>query len=283
MTLPWIDRSRALYLADLALLLMLNHYFVPMVEAAAQLVHVPLPEMPLLKRTYLYFGFILVVCAWFRMRGEKLSEFGLIVPARWVRTIGLGLLVFAASIIFDLVVLAGTRSRRGPSHWHQHNAGGTAFRVAARQFFDASGSSAVRVAVRRLRRGDVFPRLSHDAHRAASGKQPRRMDRRDLSAVDPVCARPLLSGAGGRRGDLSRLAHRRHFDGSLGPKSLAAIIAHGLQDTVGSCAVCRHRPRVTDTEVVAVRSFTVAHMDAVAGRHKSLTDPTPSRNRSGWP
>jgi len=104
MALPWIDRTRALYLTDLTLLLLLNHYFVPMAEAAAQLMHIPLPEMPLIKRTYLYFGFILLACGWFRVRGEKLAEFGLTVQARWLRTIVLGLLVFAASMTFDLLV-----------------------------------------------------------------------------------------------------------------------------------------------------------------------------------
>ena len=104
MTLPQIDHRKALYVCDLAVLLLLNHYFVPMVEAAAAYLHLPLPEMPLLKHTYLYFFFILLVCIWFRLRGERLSDFGLVVPTRLLRTIGLGVLVFAVSMTYDLLV-----------------------------------------------------------------------------------------------------------------------------------------------------------------------------------
>ena len=95
--------KRLVRLIELAVILALSVYAVRIVEAGASLMHVGLPVMPLLKRTYLFFGFILIVCLYMRLKGEKLSSFGLVVPRRWLVLIGRGLLVFVVAMVFDMV------------------------------------------------------------------------------------------------------------------------------------------------------------------------------------
>jgi hypothetical protein len=103
MTLPAFDRTQMVRLAELIAVVVLDHYFTTWVEAAFGLFGIVLPAMPLFQRTYLFFIFILLVCLWIRLRGEKFSDFGLIVPARWLRFLGLGLVVFIAAMAYDML------------------------------------------------------------------------------------------------------------------------------------------------------------------------------------
>lgn len=96
---------RSLLLAELAAVVLLDHYFPEIVVKGLAAVHVTLPEMPLLKHAYLFFLFALLLIAWLRWRGEALAEFGLKPPQSWWRAIGIGVAIFAAIVAFDVVVL----------------------------------------------------------------------------------------------------------------------------------------------------------------------------------
>jgi membrane protease YdiL (CAAX protease family) len=103
MTLSLSNRNTPMRLVELAVVLVLAHYFSTWVADAAAALHMPLPEMPLLKHVYLFFSFILLVCLWIRLRGETFSDFGLIVPTHWWRYIGQGFLLFVVAILWDVV------------------------------------------------------------------------------------------------------------------------------------------------------------------------------------
>ena len=104
MTLPAFDRRQALRLVELVVVLILDHYVSTWVVGAFDLAGLPLPLMPLFRHTYVFFSFIVLLALYVRLRGEKLSDFGLIVPARWLRYIGLGIVVFMAAMAYDLAV-----------------------------------------------------------------------------------------------------------------------------------------------------------------------------------
>jgi membrane protease YdiL (CAAX protease family) len=64
-----------------------------------------LPEMPVLKHTYILFAFTMFILLWVKLRGETWASFGLIVPAEWRRTIGYGLILFAANLVYSMIAL----------------------------------------------------------------------------------------------------------------------------------------------------------------------------------
>lgn len=72
--------------------------------AAGLAVGLPLPDMPLLRHTYLGFIAIVLLIAWLRRRGESLTQFGLVVPRRWLLTIGLGMGLAAIQMAVGSVV-----------------------------------------------------------------------------------------------------------------------------------------------------------------------------------
>jgi uncharacterized protein len=92
-----------IWVAELAVVILLWQYFSQLVVAGASAMGIDLPVMPLLKHTYLLFTLVLLLCAWIRLRGETLTEFGLIVPKRWVLYIGQGFLIFAACMLYDVL------------------------------------------------------------------------------------------------------------------------------------------------------------------------------------
>jgi membrane protease YdiL (CAAX protease family) len=96
-------RERLVRLGELAVVLLLSFTFSDLVKAVAGAIHLPLPEMPLLHRTYLLFIFVLLVLWWVRFRGETLASLGLVRPASWPRTIALGFAIFFVVMAFDLV------------------------------------------------------------------------------------------------------------------------------------------------------------------------------------
>lgn len=104
MTLPAFDRRQFVRLAELIVVLVLDHYVSTWVVSAFAQIGMPLPNMPLFRHTYVFFSFIVLLALYVRLRGEKLSDFGLIVPARWLRYIGLGIVVFVAAMAYDMLV-----------------------------------------------------------------------------------------------------------------------------------------------------------------------------------
>ncbi len=102
MTLPAFDRRQMIRLIELIAVLILDRYVAHWIVAGFAAAGAPLPDMPLFHHTYVFFAFIVLLAAYVRLRGEKLSDFGLIVPA-W-RFLGLGLIVFAGALAFDMLV-----------------------------------------------------------------------------------------------------------------------------------------------------------------------------------
>jgi hypothetical protein len=62
---------------------------------------VALPAIPLFKYNYLLFGTVLVILLWVKLRGESWESFGLIEPKSWLRTLGLGLLLFVFIVLYS--------------------------------------------------------------------------------------------------------------------------------------------------------------------------------------
>jgi membrane protease YdiL (CAAX protease family) len=99
------DTGRRLrYLIELTVALAGAQWFATLLEARASSVHVDLPSMPLLRHTYLFFLFVVLVFFTVRLRGEDMAKFGVVAPQRWLRLIGRGLLVFVAVMAFDMLV-----------------------------------------------------------------------------------------------------------------------------------------------------------------------------------
>src|SRR5580765_816564 len=99
------DRSTGMRLIELAVVILLAHYFSTWVSDGFAALGLPLPEMPLLKHVYLFFSVTVMVCIWITLRGETFSEFGLIVPTHWLHYLWQGFLIFLAAMLWD--VLAG--------------------------------------------------------------------------------------------------------------------------------------------------------------------------------
>jgi len=97
--------SLPVLLAELAAVLLLDHYFPEIVVKSLAAVHVTVPETPLLKHAYLFFTFTLLLIAWLRWRGEALATFGLVRPPSWWRAIGKGVAIFVAIVAFDVLIL----------------------------------------------------------------------------------------------------------------------------------------------------------------------------------
>jgi uncharacterized protein len=75
----------------------------PWAKEAAQAAGVTLPAMPLLQYTYLLFAAVLIVLAWVKLRGETWASFGLIWPKSWWRVVGLGVLLFVFIVVYSVV------------------------------------------------------------------------------------------------------------------------------------------------------------------------------------
>jgi membrane protease YdiL (CAAX protease family) len=73
------------------------------IVATALAAGIALPDMPLLRHTYIAFALVLLLIVWLKVRGEELATFGLIAP-RWLRYIGLGVLLAVVEIGFDNVL-----------------------------------------------------------------------------------------------------------------------------------------------------------------------------------
>ena len=132
MTMPSFDDRTLARVAELAIVLVLARLFTPAIVALAAVLHITLPTMPVLRRTYLLFTFVVLVCVWTRLRGETLADFGLVVPRDWARYVGQGLVIFATAMLYDVVV----RPLIDP--WIAH-ATGTSATLAEQQFSALKG------------------------------------------------------------------------------------------------------------------------------------------------
>lgn len=65
---------------------------------------ITLPTLPLFGTNYLLFATVLVVLLWVKLRGETWESFGLIVPTSWMRTVGLGLLLFLFIVAYSAML-----------------------------------------------------------------------------------------------------------------------------------------------------------------------------------
>lgn len=76
----------------------------PALKGIAKLFGTAVPLMPVVKTAYLGFLVTGLVAVWIKLRGEKLSDFGLRWPAKWLRAIGLGLGFFVLILIYAAVL-----------------------------------------------------------------------------------------------------------------------------------------------------------------------------------
>ncbi len=101
-----VQSSRGYLALETALFFALNFYAAKLAGMAARALGVPLPDMPLLRHTYIAFATIVLLMLWLKARGEGLAKFGLIRPR--LRDIAFGLGLAAASIMLDSVVRSVT-------------------------------------------------------------------------------------------------------------------------------------------------------------------------------
>jgi membrane protease YdiL (CAAX protease family) len=92
-------------LIEAAAVLGLHYKIVALTLAAALAAGIVLPAMPVLKHTYILFGFTLVILLWVKLRGETWASFGLIAPTPWRRTIVYGFILFAAHLLYGAAAL----------------------------------------------------------------------------------------------------------------------------------------------------------------------------------
>lgn len=72
--------TRAHLAIEVVLFFLLNEFAAKLAVAAATAAGLTLPDMPLLRHTYIAFATIVLLMLWLRWRGEGLARFGLIVP-----------------------------------------------------------------------------------------------------------------------------------------------------------------------------------------------------------
>jgi membrane protease YdiL (CAAX protease family) len=94
--------ARLVNLFEVAVVFLLREYVATVALTLALAAGIGLPDMPLLRHTYLVFGFVLALLVWVRLRGEAWADFGLI-PLRW-RYVGFGVLLAIADIVLDSAI-----------------------------------------------------------------------------------------------------------------------------------------------------------------------------------
>ena len=102
--------NRTYLLIEAIAVFALYQYGAKLAVAAAGAIGLVLPDMPLLRHTYIAFSVIVLLLLWLRWRGEASASFGLIVPRKWLLYLGLGL----ALAMFDLVLDGIVRSVSTP-------------------------------------------------------------------------------------------------------------------------------------------------------------------------
>lgn len=87
---------------EVAVVFVIWQYFAKVAVTLAGAAGVTLPDMPLLRHTYLAFVLVLLLMVWVRLRGETLASFGLI--AFKARYLAFGLALALVGILLDSVV-----------------------------------------------------------------------------------------------------------------------------------------------------------------------------------
>lgn len=94
------------YALEAGLFFLFNHYAARLAGIAAAGLGVSLPDMPLLRHTYIAFATVVMLMLWLRWRGEGLAKFGLIRPR--LRDLGWGTAFAAFLLVFDNLVRSVT-------------------------------------------------------------------------------------------------------------------------------------------------------------------------------
>lgn len=102
------ERKQVLNFIEMVAAMIGRQYAAGWAVAAALAAGVVLPDMPLLRHTYLSFAFVVVLMLWLKLRGETWASFGLVVPRAWVRYLLLGLLLAVVDIVVDGAVRSVT-------------------------------------------------------------------------------------------------------------------------------------------------------------------------------
>lgn len=232
-----IDRKKYIWIAELIVVLVLSQTFPRLVTAAAASIGIALPTEPLLERAYLYFVLTLLVFAWVWWRGEAFADFGLVVPRRWLRLIGQGFLIFLAIMVFD----AGIRPFLDPLIAHITGASPT---LAEQHFAPMRGHPGLLVLMvasgwlfgglgeEMLNRGFIMTRI---AQVLGQGR---------AAWIAAFVSQAIWFGFGhGYQGPVGWIAisvvGMIYAAGTLiwGRNLWPAIVAHGLQDTLGFVAL----------------------------------------------
>jgi len=101
-----LQSSRGYLAFETALFFLLNFFAAKLAGMAARALGVTLPDMPLLRHTYIAFATIIMLMLWLRWRGEGLAKFGLVRPR--FRDLALGLALAVAALALDSVVRSVT-------------------------------------------------------------------------------------------------------------------------------------------------------------------------------
>ncbi|MBS0472744.1 MAG: CPBP family intramembrane metalloprotease [Proteobacteria bacterium] len=102
--MPTMNRLWMRRAFELAAMIALTFFFVGAVVWLSSQAGIALPQMPLLRHTYLYFLLTALLLAYFYWRGEPLAEFGIVAPRRFLVLFGRGFLIFVAILIFEIAI-----------------------------------------------------------------------------------------------------------------------------------------------------------------------------------
>ena len=81
-----------------------NKFGAVLAVAAAGAIGLAIPDMALLHHTYLAFATIVILVLWLLWRGERLSQFGLIFPRKFLLYLVLGLALAIVGNVVDTIV-----------------------------------------------------------------------------------------------------------------------------------------------------------------------------------
>ena len=97
------EGNRLINAVEVGAVFLLRQFGPAWIVAVALAAGIALPDMPLLRHTYLSFALVLLLIGWLMLRGEQLQTFGLVTP-RWLRYIALGVLLAVVQMAADTVL-----------------------------------------------------------------------------------------------------------------------------------------------------------------------------------
>jgi len=108
-------------------------YFPGLIRGLGQITGMPVPEMPLIGHAWLHFTFTMLIIAWMVWRRTPFAEIGLKRPPSWLKTVGQGVLIFV------LVIVSGAVIRPLVDPWIAHVTG-TSPTMAEQHFASLKGN-----------------------------------------------------------------------------------------------------------------------------------------------